>query len=421
VRIVSIEPTPNPNSMKLTLDERLPEGVRLSYTRAGQTGAPPYIRALLAIEGVKSVYQVTDFIALERTPNGDWQAILAAAREVLDQAPAQETGTGAAPGAAAGAPGAGATAGLAAGAPGTGATAGVVPGAPGTAAPGPGFGEVQVYVQMIRGIPMQIKLLSGAEEVRVGLPERFGRLAKQVAAASPDFLAERKWHDRGVRYGDMQAIGAEVAEEIAAAYDDERLERLLNQALAAAAGAPVATQALPPAVVQTHLADGDWRKRYAALEQLDLAAEGAEQVLVRALADPNISIRRLAVVSLGMLEDADVLPHLLVALQDPAVAVRRAAGDCLSDLGDPRAMPAMCAALRDPSKLVRWRAARYLYEVGDESVLPALHAAQDDPEFEVRLQVQMAIERITGGGAAQGPAWQVLTRKLVDAGPGATS
>jgi hypothetical protein len=367
LRIVAMEPTPNPNSMKLTLDEALPVGVILQFTAEDAHAAPPYMQQLLRIEGVRSVFQVADFIALERSPLASWREILAGARQVLESA---------------------------------------------VAAPPEGMeatGRVTVLLQMFRGLPMQIKLLSGTREVRVPLPERFKQAALQAAQASTDFLAERKWVDRGIRYGEMEEIGAEVAAEVAAAYDEDRLAGLLAKALLQPPGAPEPPrESLAPAEVARRLAEPDWRRRYAALEQLEPAPE-ALPVIVSAAGDANASVRRLAVVYLGDIAGDAVVPHLVAALKDPSAAVRRAAGDCLSDLGDPAAIAPMCEALQDPSKLVRWRAARYLYEVGDPSALPALEAAAaQDPEFEVALQARMAIERIESGGTGVEPAWKRL-------------
>ncbi|KYD34761.1 hypothetical protein B4114_1533 [Geobacillus stearothermophilus] len=162
-------------------------------------------------------------------------------------------------------------------------------------------------------------------------------------------------------------------------------------------------------VTSEMLDDPDWRKRYAALEQMAEPTEDDIPVLAKALKDEKMAIRRLATAYLGMIGGKKVLPYLYKALKDPAVAVRRTAGDCLSDIGDPDAIPAMIEALKDESKLVRWRAAMFLYEVGDESALPALKAAENDPEFEVSLQVKMAIERIEGGEEAKGSVWKQMT------------
>lgn len=52
----------------------------------------------------------------------------------------------------------------------------------------------------------------------------------------------------------------------------------------------------------------------------------------------------------------------------------------------------------------------FLYELGDESALPALKQAADDPEFEVKMQINMAIERIEGGEEAKGSVWHQMTQ-----------
>lgn len=370
MQIVSIEPTPNPNNMKLNLDEALPEGTSYSFTRAEAALAPPHLQRLLAVDGVRGVYQVADFIALERVPGADWQRVLAAARQALDSPEA------------------------------------ALP-------PAEPPGRVKVFVQVFRGLPMQVKLIAGAEEQRFALPPRFGLAAKQAATASPDFLAERKWVARGARYGDMAEIGETVVAELSAAYDEARLQHLLEQALRQAPGEAAASEPLPPAVVAARLRDPDWQQRYAALDQIEPEPD-ALPVVVQALDDANPLVRRLATVYLGEIggdTPEAVLPHLFRMLRDESVAVRRAAGDCLSDLGTPRAIGPMADALQDPSPLVRWRAARFLYEVGDASALDALRTAENDPAFEVRLQVRMAIERIEAGKGVVEPAWKQLTRQ----------
>jgi HEAT repeat protein len=66
----------------------------------------------------------------------------------------------------------------------------------------------------------------------------------------------------------------------------------------------------------------------------------------------------------------------------------------------------MCVALKDASKLVRWRAARFLNEKGTPEALPYLKAAVNDDQFEVKLEVEAAIDRIESGGDLQMPAWK---------------
>jgi hypothetical protein len=370
MKILSIEPTPSPNSMKVTVDETVSKG--RTYTRENQEEAPSIIRRLLSIQGVKSVFRVADFLAVERNPRVDWQPILAQVREVFgEEAPSADQEKS----------------------------------PPETKE---AFGEVKVFLQTFRGLPIQIKLVVGDEEKRIALPERFAEAVMKAQSASPNMVMERKWEDRGLRYGDVEQVGKEAVEEITAAYDDERLKDLVQQALEQGAEPVPAKRRVR--VTPEMMADPDWRNRYAALEQMNPTLEDLP-VLRQALEDEKAAIRRLAVAYLGGLEDPVVLPDLYKALKDPSVTVRRTAGDCLSDLGDPRAIPAMVEALKDSSKLVRWRAAMFLYETGDESALPALREAVDDPEFEVRMQVMMALKRIEKGEEAGGSVWQQMTRR----------
>jgi HEAT repeat protein len=70
------------------------------------------------------------------------------------------------------------------------------------------------------------------------------------------------------------------------------------------------------AVQTTHLPDDpDWRVRYAALEKIGPRPE-AIPVFVQALQDPRSSIRRLAVVYLGLTRDSAAVPPLCKALED---------------------------------------------------------------------------------------------------------
>lgn len=372
MKIRSIEPTPSPNAMKLNMDERVSGGK--TYTRDSQDQAPDYIRRLLAIDGVKSLFQVADFISVERDPKADWKQILPRVREVFGEEVTETHGT----------------------------TDGYEP--------TQGYGEVQVFLQTFRGLPIQVKLTRGEEEKRFALPARFGEAVMKAQVASENMVMERRWEEKGIRYGDLDEIGAEVVEEVTAAYDPERLDRLVENALQQKPGEPAADPKRGRRVTPEMLKHPDWRKRYAALDQMIPTLEDLD-VLDLALQDPKSSIRRLATAYLGSLEDRSVLPLLYRALRDPSVTVRRTAGDCLSDLGDPDAIGPMMEALKDKSKLVRWRAAMFLYETGDERALPALREAQDDPEFEVSMQVKMAIERIEQGEEAGGSVWQQMTRR----------
>ena len=68
MKIVSIEPTPSPNAMKINLDEHLPSGVHKTYTRDNKDKAPEPLNRILDIPNVKSIFHTADFLSLERVP-----------------------------------------------------------------------------------------------------------------------------------------------------------------------------------------------------------------------------------------------------------------------------------------------------------------------------------------------------------------
>ena len=369
VKIVSIEPTPSPNSMKINLSEELPAGDTRQYKlETDLTNAPAYIQKLMAVPGVKGLYHVMDFIALERNAKYAWEDILPGAREAFGEVGEEYNAS--------------------------------------EKASGEDFGEIKVSIQMFRGIPMQVKLEEGESEHRFGLPERFMQAAMKASSASENMVMERQWKEQNPRYGSPEEIGQEVTEEIAATYSEERLEVLVK---AAFSDQSESIKQEKKVVTLAMLDDADWKVRYAALDRMDPELTDLP-VLEKALQDEKASVRRLSVVFLGMIESKEVLPLLYQALKDKSVTVRRTAGDCLSDLGFVEAIPEMIESLQDRNKLVRWRAAMFLYEVGDETAIPALEQAVNDPEFEVKMQAGMALERIKGGEEAKGSVWHQMTQ-----------
>ncbi|MCQ6273974.1 conserved virulence factor C family protein [Bacillus sp. V3B] len=371
MRIKSIEPTPSPNTMKINLDQELSMGKSNNYKKGQAEGAPSIIQDILQIEGVKGVYHVADFLAVERNAKFDWKELLQKIRQAFGESIADLN-------------------------------------------EGPKinehFGEIKVLVQLYKGIPMQVKLTNGQEEKRFGLPEQFVEAVKQVQLPGDNVVMERRWKDYGNRYGEsgLEQVGDIIVEELLAAYPNERLNMIVEQVKN-----PESKKMKQPRnrlkVSLSDFGESDWRIRYQLLEQMDDPSIADLPVLEKALQDEKASIRRLAVVYLGMIEDKRVLALLYKALEDKSVTVRRTAGDTLSDLGYVEAMNAMMKALQDKSKLVRWRAAMFLYEVGNEQALVALKEAENDPEFEVSLQIKLAIERIEQGEEAKGSVWKQMT------------
>jgi HEAT repeat protein len=267
---------------------------------------------------------------------------------------------------------------------------------------------------------MLVKVSSGNETTRLPLPRRFGQAIERAAGASENMLMERKWIDEGVRYGELRDVGEAVVREISAVYDEKKLKELVEKAYHSDLREPgkAGREELGElAELARAFESPQWEERFAALKELGRNATAqidsqALSLIIRATKDPKMSIRRLAVVFLGLIKIPEVLAPLCEALKDEAVGVRRSAGDALTDLGDPKAIGPMVETLKDANKLVRWRASRFLYELGDESALPALREAQDDGEFEVAMQIRQTIERIQSGRVGQGPVWRQMTQGI---------
>lgn len=368
MKIITIEPTPSPNTMKIVIDQELPFGKSHNYSKDKLEGAPAEILKLLEIQGVKGVYHVADFLALERIAKFDWETILGEARKVFGEeggAAGQEFEAD------------------------------------------EHFGEVYVHVQEFKGIPLQVKVFDSGGEERFGLPERFSiAMSKVLDPTEENYLLQRKWADYGVRYGDKKEIGQSVIEEIEAAYPDERLDTLTtpqeqSETEAASRGRKVSLAEFQAAV--------DWETRFQLLDQMIEADESDLELLGAALEDEKMSIRRQAAIYLGDVDDKAAVPYVEKAMKDKSWAVRRTAGDTISDLGFEEFEPIMIDTLQDKNKLVRWRAAMFLYETGTEASLPALKDAEDDSEFEVKLQIKMAIARIEQGEDAKGSVWKQMT------------
>ncbi|HEX5564410.1 MAG TPA: conserved virulence factor C family protein, partial [Sporosarcina sp.] len=367
MKIVTIEPTPSPNTMKIVLDQELPFGTSHNYKKEDAATAPYPISDLLQIDGVKGIYHVADFLAVERNARFDWETILAAVNSIFGQEGETKSGEQQAD---------------------------------------DHYGEVYVHVQMFKGIPLQVKVFDQQAEERFGLSERFINAMNDMQGDDEEnYILQRKWADYGIRYGEKAEIGAQVVQEIEAAYPQERLDDMIRQSKEGRTD----TMQVGRKVTLEEFQTDDWEKRFQLLDQMADPDMSDVPLLNQALEDEKMSIRRLATVYLGMIENEDVIPFIEKALQDKSAAVRRTAADCMSDLGFEKFEDAAIRALQDKSKLVRWRAAMFLFESGTENALPALKEAQEDPEFEVKLQIRMAIARIEEGEEAKGSVWKQMT------------
>src|SRR5690625_1628685 len=137
VKIVSMEPTPSPYSIKVKVNEQLADSEAENYTKDDDlTDAPEYVRKLFSIEGIQGLYRVVDFITIQRNPRIAWEDILPHVKAALG-------------------------------------TEGEITDLFSKAVDehDEAFGDIKVEIQMIRNIPKQVKLTQGDGEQRIALSE----------------------------------------------------------------------------------------------------------------------------------------------------------------------------------------------------------------------------------------------------------
>ncbi len=401
MRLVSVETTPNPNSMKLNFDTSL--GAAITYTTTKVGNCPEFVERLLEIAELRSIFVCGDFITLNKDPRADWRAVLDKATLILSGKQNSATMTVAAPHDSSASTAATSTSS-------TSPTKDVAAGAQtssfvvsnGTAVFSESEGQVHVFVQTFRGIPIQVKVVDSQGEDRISLGQRFNDVASSVQLETgANFLLERYWADHGLRYGSRIEVANELAEELQGIFDGAALERVKTKAVGHAE-----VLALSLETIMEWLQHDDWHRRLNAVFELGSSVESIP-LLINSLQDPHPQVRRMTAAALGATgSDLVVQPLCDVLINDPSPGVRRTAGDALSDIAAIAAQDAICKALADPNKLVRWRAARFLFELGSKEALPFLEKAVQDSAFEVQLEVNAAIHRISDGLETMSPAWK---------------
>jgi len=82
---ISLEWTPNPNTIKLLTNREILARGAVNYTRVDQAGASPLARRLFSVPGVQAVMLGTNFVTLTKSDEGDWIDLHRAAVQVLDE------------------------------------------------------------------------------------------------------------------------------------------------------------------------------------------------------------------------------------------------------------------------------------------------------------------------------------------------
>ena len=82
IMAVQISNTPNPNALKFTVGVDV--GGPATFVAGGDI-EDPMAAALVAIDGVTSVFMTADFVTLSKTPDTSWDAITPLATTLLEQ------------------------------------------------------------------------------------------------------------------------------------------------------------------------------------------------------------------------------------------------------------------------------------------------------------------------------------------------
>ena len=78
--MVRLDPTPNPNSVKITVPVSVPKAM----TYVTPDAADPLAAKLLGVPGVKSVFRVANFVTVTKDPATEWDAIAAKLASVVE-------------------------------------------------------------------------------------------------------------------------------------------------------------------------------------------------------------------------------------------------------------------------------------------------------------------------------------------------
>jgi len=75
-RVVTPEPTPNPNAMRFTLGEEALGTSSRSFPDAEAASATPWARRLFEIPGVIGLFGVKDFVTVTKDTHAAWETIV---------------------------------------------------------------------------------------------------------------------------------------------------------------------------------------------------------------------------------------------------------------------------------------------------------------------------------------------------------
>lgn len=75
MKVVNIEPTPNPNAVKLTLDGKVIEMGSRSFESAGEAEGHALAKSLFQMPEIKAVFFMPTFVTVTKDPEAEWGSL----------------------------------------------------------------------------------------------------------------------------------------------------------------------------------------------------------------------------------------------------------------------------------------------------------------------------------------------------------
>lgn len=80
---LKVESTPNPNSLKLSHEDRKFAEEMYSFSSSDEAKDHPLGRALIGLDGIDNVFIVPDFITVTKKPDVSWEEVLPAVKQII--------------------------------------------------------------------------------------------------------------------------------------------------------------------------------------------------------------------------------------------------------------------------------------------------------------------------------------------------
>src|SRR5277367_3252293 len=82
---VSLEFTPNPNTLKYSVNRELLARGAANFTRADQVGSSPLAAKLFQVAGVAGVMIGKNFVTVTKSESGDWEGVHKSCSTIIEQ------------------------------------------------------------------------------------------------------------------------------------------------------------------------------------------------------------------------------------------------------------------------------------------------------------------------------------------------